>query len=210
MSYFKGFLCNLFNPGVSLFSIIDNTSKVDYKARIYPKAKIFHSEIDKYSYIGGKTQVIYAKIGKYCSIAGDSCIGMGVHTLQLLSTNPIFTEKDNGTGASWVHNSSVNPYKLITIGNDVWIGKRAMIMGGVNIGDGAVIAAGAVVTKDVPPYAVVGGVPSKIIKYRFTDSEIETLEKLCWWDLPDEKLKSMITLFQSKPDFEMIEQLMSK
>ena len=68
------------------------------------------------------------------------------------------------------------------IGNDVWIGLNATILDGVTIGDGAIVAAGAVVTKDVPPYAVVAGVPAKIIKYRFTESQIDFLLKFRWWE----------------------------
>jgi hypothetical protein len=79
----------------------------------------------------------------------------------------------------------------ITIGNDVWIGARAMILPSVKIGNGAIIAAGAVVTKDVPDCAVVGGVPAKIIKYRFSAEEIAILNEVCWWDWPDEKLHCM-------------------
>ena len=74
--------------------------------------------------------------------------------------------------------------KLIIKGNDVWIGSRATILGGVTIGHGAIIAAGAVVTKDVPPYAIVGGVPAKVIKYRFNEQQIEKLLSNPWWDKP--------------------------
>ena len=75
------------------------------------------------------------------------------------------------------------------IGNDVWIGKRAIIKAGVKIGDGAVVGAGAVVTKDVPPYAIVAGVPAKIIKYRFDEDTIAQLLKTKWWNLSDEELE---------------------
>ncbi len=75
---------------------------------------------------------------------------------------------------------------MLKIGNDVWIGANVLILDGVTIGNGAIIAAGAVVTKDVPPYAVVGGVPAKIIKYRFNKEEIDFLEQLKWWE-KDEK-----------------------
>jgi len=73
-------------------------------------------------------------------------------------------------------------FKKVTIGNDVWIGTRALIMDGVTVGDGAVIGAGAVVTKDVPPYAIVGGVPAKIIKYRFSEKKISQMLELQWWN----------------------------
>ena len=82
------------------------------------------------------------------------------------------------------------------IGNDVWIGSKATVFGGVKVGNGAVIAAGAVVTKDVPPYSVVGGVPARLIRYRFEKEEIELFEKYQWWNLQDEVLRENIELFQ--------------
>lgn len=208
--YIKGFVKNFFNPGCSLFSTIDDVSVIDPKANVNAHVLMFRSSIGKYSYVGGPSKVVCADIGKYCSIASEASIGMGTHTLNMLSTCSIFTEKHNGTGHSWIDKVGIDPFERVSIGNDVWIGKRVMVLGGVTIGDGAVVAAGAVVTKDVPPYAVVGGVPAKVIKYRFTEAEIETLERLCWWNMPEDKLKSLITLFQSKPDFELIEQLLSK
>ena len=210
VKYFKGFVENIFNPGCSLFAKIDDNSVIDPKANVNAHVLMFRSSIGKYSYVGGPSRIVCADIGKFCSIASEASIGMGTHTLNMLSTCSIFTEKHNGTGHSWVDNVGIDPYERVIIGNDVWIGKRVMVMGGVTIGDGAVIAAGAVVTRDVPAYAVVGGVPSRIIKYRFTEEEIDILKKLRWWDMSDDRLKSMISLFQSKPDFVLIEQMLAK
>lgn len=86
--------------------------------------------------------------------------------------------------------------KLVTIGNDVWIGTRVIIMGGVKIGNGAVIGAGAIVTKDVPDYAIAVGVPAKVVKYRFSPDIIEKLLELQWWNLSEEELKENIKEFQ--------------
>ena len=91
----------------------------------------------------------------------------------------------------------VNKDKL-KIGNDVWIGSHVLVNGGVHIGNGACIGAGAVVVKDVPPYAIVGGVPAKIIRYRFSEDIITKLQGLQWWDMPEEKLKENINLFQKE------------
>lgn len=197
LKYLLGFFLNLFNRGVSLFALVDNRSSVSRKAKVYAHTKVSMSVIGDYSYVGRRSSLVMAEIGKYCSIAGDSTIGMGNHTLRYLSTSSLFTEKRNGTGASWCDSQSLIPYKNITIGNDVWIGTHSMILGGVKIGDGAVIGAGAVVTKDVPPYAVVGGVPAKIIKYRFPQDMIDELLMIRWWDYPETVLKSNLFLFQS-------------
>ena len=155
-----------------------------------------------YSYIGGNSRIIHADIGKFCSIAGETRIGMGTHTLDNISTSPIFTEAKNGTKHSWVKESTINPYKRVVVGNDVWIGVRTMVMGGVKIGDGAVIGAGSIVTKDVPPYAVVAGVPAKVIRFRFPQDQIDVLLAHPWWVLTEEKLRKRIELFQDSENID--------
>lgn len=196
LKYILGLLKNLFNPSVSLFVKIDDKSVVSRKAKVYGNVQVTSSTIGDYSYVGRNSRVVHADVGKFCSIAGEVKVGMGTHTLDKLSTSPIFTEKHNGTKHSWVESSAVNPFRRVTVGNDVWMGVRAMIMGGVTIGDGAVIGAGAIVTKDVPPYAVVAGVPAKVIRYRFPEDMIQELEELSWWDFEERKLRTRINTFQ--------------
>ena len=84
------------------------------------------------------------------------------------------------------------------MGNDVWIGHGVTIKQGVTIGNGAVIGSNTLITKDVPPYAVVGGIPAKVIKYRFPEEEISRLQEIRWWDLPDEKITEVVELFHVK------------
>ena len=85
----------------------------------------------------------------------------------------------------------------IVIGNDVWIGYEALILAGVTVGDGAIIAGRAVVTKDVPPYTIVGGVPAKPIRKRFDDDTIAALEKLRWWDWDEERIRENLSAIQN-------------
>jgi len=128
-------------------------------------------------------------IGKFCSIACGAkfLFNSSNHTLSSLSTYPfpIFA-------AEWDENMRVTEAwdnkGDIVIGNDVWIGYEAVIMAGVHIGDGAIIGTRAVVTKDVPPYTIVGGVPARKIRNRFDDSVIEVLQKIKWWDWDIEKI----------------------
>lgn len=133
-------------------------------------------------------------IGKFCSIAcGAKFIFTSAnHTMNSLSnyTFPIFFEEwgldvKNITSA-WDNKGN------ITIGNDVWIGYEAVIMQGVTIGDGAVIGTRAVVTKDVPPYTIVGGIPAKVIRARFDDETIANLMQIKWWNWTPEKIKANI------------------
>ena len=191
------------------FSARIEYSHVSRKARVWDRCKLFHSSIGAYSYIGKDARLIYAHVGKFCCLGGDGAYGMGNHSLNYISTSSVFTSKRNGTGITWTNGSSFDEYKEILIGNDVWIGTRVLIMGGIKIGNGAVIAAGAVVTKDVPPYAIVGGVPARIIKYRFSKEIIEKLEASQWWNLDDQTLISHIDLFQKPLDGANLNKLLS-
>ena len=204
LKYLIGFLKNLFNPGVSLLVKIDDKSRISRKAKVYGYVQVTSSTMGEYSYLGRNSRLIHSDVGKFCSIGGQSAIGMGTHTLDKLSTSPLFTEKHNGTTHSWVRESTVMPFKRTTIGNDVWIGQRVMIMGGVTVGDGAVIGAGAIVTKDVQPYAIVAGVPAKVIRYRFPEETIDFLNSVKWWDKDEAELKEHIELFQKTVNDETI------
>lgn len=196
--YLKGLLCNIFNPAVSLLAFIDDRSRVSKKGRVNRFAKVVNSKIGRYSYVGVRSWVVYAKVGNFCSIANDVNIGLAKHSLDYLSTSPIFTEKKNGTGHSWVEKSCFVASEQTVIGNDVWIGYRAIIRGGVKVGNGAIIGAGAVVTKDVPAYAIVGGVPAKIIRYRYSQDIITQLERVKWWNMRDKDLRERLFVFQHK------------
>lgn len=137
-------------------------------------------------------------IGKFCSIACGAkfLFNSANHTLQSLSTYtfPLFYEE-------W--EQEVNPAKAwdnkgdIIIGNDVWIGYEAVVLSGVTIGDGAIIGTRAVVTKDVPPYTIVGGVPARPIRKRFSDEDIELLLAIKWWDWPVSKISASMKYIQS-------------
>ena len=138
-------------------------------------------------------------IGKFCSIAcGAKFIFTSAnHALNSLSTYPfpIFFE-EWGLDSANITSAWDNKGDIV-IGNEVWIGYEAVIMQGVTIGDGAIIGTRAVVTKDVPPYSVVGGVPAKTIKKRFPDEIISKLEEIQWWNWPDEKIKNSLAAIQS-------------
>ncbi len=154
--------------------------------------------IGRYTVINGPNTFIAAKlnpieIGSFCSIAKDVTIQEYNHDASRISTyymrSNIFKTDRMGEHIS---------RGGIRIGNDVWIGGKAMILSGVTIGDGAVIAAGAVVTRDVPPYAIVGGTPAKVLKYRFTPEVIEKLQRIKWWEWPVDKIRNSKDLFWSE------------
>ena len=139
------------------------------------------------------------KIGKFCSIACGAkfLFTSGNHSLQSLSTYtfPIFYE-EWGLDAKDIRSAWDNKGDIV-IGNDVWIGYEAVILSGVTIGDGAIVGARAVVTKDVPPYPLVGGVPARSIRRRFDEETVKKLEALRWWDWDEERIKRSIPAIQS-------------
>lgn len=168
-------------------------------------------EIGKYTYGYEKHSFkgsILKKIGSYCSINESVRIGEVNHPLTYITTHPILYTAENvmlgyeGVPGFLNKEQVIDVYSIETnrgiyIENDVWIGANAVILPNVTIHNGAVIAAGAVVTKDVPPYAIVGGVPAKVIRYRFNEEEIEILQKVEWWNWSEEKIKENISLLKN-------------
>lgn len=197
--YILGLLKYLFYKRVSLFAQVTSDSIISKKSKINRFSKVYSSSISDYSYLGVNSQLVYAKVGKYCSIAQNCSIGLATHTMNNISTSPIFTEQYNATSFSWINKNIVNHKKnIVEIGNDVWIGKNATILSNVKVGNGTIIGTGAIVTKDVPDYAIVAGVPAKIIKYRFSEEVIKRLLEIKWWNLPENVLKKNIHLFQKE------------
>lgn len=184
---------------ISILSIVKN-SKIDRKARILSFTKVYNSIINKYTYIGRSSVVVNTVIGKFCSIASNVQIGVASHPSHWVSSSPVFCKGKNVLKKNFAE-LEFEPYKQVNIGNDVWIGTNVIIKGGVKVGDGSIVGAGSVVTKDIPPYSIVGGVPAKVIRKRFEDNEIERLLKIKWWDLDDDHLCIIANNFNDIDEF---------
>ena len=165
------------------------------------------AKIGRYTYIGAESYLWNTEIGSFCSIASNVRVEPVTHpTIGFISTSPVFFSLIKQCGRSFVKKQLFNEQRLIDnrtciIGNDVWIGNNVQIVGGVQIGNGAIVAMGAVVTKNVPPYAIVAGVPARVIRYRFTEEEIEELQSFRWWDKSDKWLEQHTDLFSNTERF---------
>lgn len=162
--------------------------------------KEFNWEIGNHTY--GTPLVMEAglaslKIGKFCSIAPGVSIILGNHITNTATTYPFSSLRDFWPGARSGSFSDHGTKGDVKIGNDVWIGRYATIMSGITIGDGAVIAANSVVTKDVKPYSIVGGNPAKLLRMRHSDDIIEALLQIKWWQWSDEKVDENIKYLMS-------------
>lgn len=150
---------------------------------IYGEVILDKTDLGDYSFIAPKSRLSNVEVGKFCSIGSEVIIGLGKHpSRDFVSTHPIFYSPVGQAQITFSGESFFDESSPIKIGHDVWIGTRALVLDGVKVGNGAIIGAGAVVVKDVPPYAIVGGVPAKVLRYRFESAKIEFLEQMKWWD----------------------------
>jgi acetyltransferase-like isoleucine patch superfamily enzyme len=148
---------------------------------IHPGICLSNAIIGDYTYV--LSSISNTTIGKFCSIAPSCRIGTRKHpSKNFVSTSPVFFSKNNGCQMTFVKENLFEECERIEIGNDVWVGTNSTILDGVKIGDGAIIGAGAVVTKNVDDYAIVGGVPAKLLRYRFEKQQIDFLKSFKWWD----------------------------
>jgi acetyltransferase-like isoleucine patch superfamily enzyme len=154
------------------------------------------STIGDYSYVGPRGSICHATIGKYCSLAADVNIGTGTHpSRQFVSSHPIFYLRRPAVGWDYADRDYRPEFGSTRVGNDVWIGLRAVIRDGVEIGNGAIVGAGAVVVGNLEPYGIYGGVPARLIRYRFDEQQIEFLQRFQWWDREEAWLREHFTDF---------------
>lgn len=217
-------IIHYFNPKYLFYSINNYFDSLRYKIKVVGTSSIKNCKfegnnlvnsailkncvIGEGTYISGNTRLVDAQIGKYCSIGPNVVNGLGSHPSKVfVSTHPAFYSLKRQAGFTFVEKQLFqeavfidNKFR-IKIGNDVWIGKDVKIMDGIQIHDGVIIAAGSIVTKDVEAYSVVGGVPAKFIRKRFSDSEIATLMEFKWWNMHSDWLKLHSSYFTNIKSF---------
>lgn len=197
MSYLKSVFSikKITHKAVSPLAYWDSASTFTKFSEIRRFAKLNHSHIGKYTRINAHCHLARVTVGNFTAIGMNSIMGLGRHPLNYASTQSIFYKKNNMKN-DWVKPIDFIEGLPINIGNDVWIGRQCTVMDGVNIGDGAVIATGAIVTKDIPPYAIAAGIPAKIIKYRFSEEIIERLLEIKWWHFNDNEIQDNLEFFR--------------
>ena len=186
--------------------VIDATSTFEGDNRLDDGVTFLNSQIGYASYVSNDSFIKNAVIGRYCCIAPRVITVVGNHpTRDFVSVHPAFFSTMKQVGFTYVSENRFNDFNYIDaekkisveIGNDVWIGDSVRILEGVKIGNGAVVAAGAIVIQNVPSYAIVGGIPARIIRYRFSNQIIQKLEDLKWWDKDQNWIKSHADLFDN-------------
>ena len=196
------------NMKIMPFSRIDKFSVFEGGSYIGRNSIILRTTIGRHSYVGSNCVFSNTTIGRFCSISSNVQIVTGKHPTSIfVSTHPVFYSSTHASGKSFVSKTIFEEFaftkngKNVEIGNDGWIGRKVLIMGGVRIRDGAYIAAGSIVTKDIEPYSIVGGVPAKNIRKRFLDDECDKLLQLKWWNWSEDKIQSYVYLFSDIKSF---------
>lgn len=171
--------------------------------KINAQSTAVNTAMGRYSYCGYGCMLNNCEIGRFCSIADNVTVGLTNHPLDWVSTSTAFYVCEGNQSipndmASLRYDAA--PPKTV-IGNDVWIGKNAILKAGITVGNGAMIGMGSVVTKDVPPYAIVAGNPARVIRMRFPQELADRLQASRWWELEPEKIKKYVPLMDRPEEF---------
>ena len=153
------------------------------------RTKVAESAFGDYSYVVNDSDIIYTTLGKFCSIAAHTRINPGNHPLgRVMLSHVSYRSSAYGLGPDEAGFFDWRRSSPVTLGHDVWIGHGAVVLPGLSIGTGAAVGAGSIVTKDVPPFAVVVGNPGRVLRLRFAESVVADLLAIAWWDWPHERL----------------------
>lgn len=173
---------------------------IDKRSKVCSGSQLVNVKIGKYTDIGYDCIIINTEIGAFCSFGANIIIGGASHTVDWVSTSPVFNEnKDHLTKKFSYHKFSLDSKTII--GNDVWIGNNVLIKSNLKIADGSVIGMGSVVTKDIGPYEIWAGNPAKFIKKRFSDEKISKLLKSNWWNWEDGDIEKRAYQFNDPDAF---------
>lgn len=175
-------------------------SSVHATSKLESGTSFYFSTMGRHSFCGYDCDVSHADIGSFVSIANGVVIGGGRHPMEWVGMSPVFYAGRDSVKAKFATHAR-EPARRVSVGHDVWIGRSAIVLPGVKIGDGAVVGAGAVVTKPVPPYAIVAGNPGHVLRYRFSESVVERLVATQWWTLEDESLRRLGPYFNDVDRF---------
>ena len=193
---------------INIKTYVNENTLLEGKNVVHRNSNIMDSDIGYATYIGPDSILNNAKIGRFCSISSNVKVIAASHPSNVfVSTHPSFYSVKKQSGFTFVkkqifeENIKTKTQFNVIIGNDVWIGTDVKIMGGVEISDGCIIAAGSIVTKNLEPYSIVGGIPAKHIKYRFSNEEILFLSDFKWWNQNIDWIKSNYMYFVNIKEF---------
>ena len=170
-------------------------SKLNSNVQIFDNSNLWDVSIGSYSYIAPLSVIGKTSIGRFCSIGARFQCTVGNHPSTFVSTSPVFFSSLKQCGITFSEKDYFNERQGVSIGNDVWIGSCAFVMDGIKIGNGVIVAAGAVVVDDIPDFAIVGGVPAKLIRYRFPETIREDLCDIKWWEWSEAMLREAQPFF---------------
>ncbi|GAB4483426.1 MAG: hypothetical protein OHK0031_06730 [Anaerolineales bacterium] len=177
-------------------SYADALCEFSEENKLQSGATLFNVKMGRFSYAAFDAKIKHATIGSFCSIGPETLIGgLGKHPTRFLSTHPVFYSQKRQAGSLTFAVTAFDEQPLTQIGHDVWVGARAMILDGARVGNGAIIAANAVVSGEVEAYTLVAGVPARPIRKRFTPEVIKMLEEWQWWNLPISALREIAAGF---------------
>ncbi len=165
-------------------------SELEGDSRVQTRCYLNRVNLGRYSYIARESHLDDVRLGAFTSVGPRCLLGLGEHPADRGSTAPVFYSTLAQCGAAFAPVSTFAERRPIVVGHDVWLGAGVFVRDSVTIGDGAIVAAGAVVVRDVPPYAVVAGVPARILRHRFTPDVVARLLALQWWRWDESRLRA--------------------